>query len=270
MDNRYTARFRLLRQNNQKAFIPFTLLGWPDKELSLSIIKTMIDSGASMLELGWAFSDPIADGKIIQAAAFETLATGFKVEDALELIEQVRKYDADIPIGLLMYYNMLLAQGPESFFQQAATAGVDGVLVADLPAENAQEIIPHAQKNGIAPIFMVSPLTSAERLPLILQHAEGFLYLVSRLGITGTNDQYDQQLPAVLQEIRRQSDLPVCVGFGISQPQHARFMIDMGADGVITGSALIELIDKARASGDVLPALRTYLDAMRQATNPAV
>lgn len=269
MDNRYQHRFSQLQKDKRKAFIPFALLGWPDREMSLAIVKTMIDAGASALELGWAFSDPIADGKIIQAAAFETLANGFKVSDALELIREIRAYDAHIPIGILMYYNMLLAQGVESFFKAAAAAGVDGVLIADLPAENAAEILPHALKCGIAPIFMVSPLTSKERLPLILQHAQGFIYLVSRLGITGKNADYAQQLPEVLHAIKSQSKLPVCVGFGISTPEQASLVVAMGADGVITGSALIELIDNARQQPDVLVRLQDHLSSMQQAINPA-
>jgi tryptophan synthase alpha chain len=269
MDNRYHHCFTKLRQTGRKALIPFTLLGWPDKQLSLEIAKTMIDSGASALELGWAFSDPLADGKTIQAAAFETLATGFTVNDALQLTSEIRAYNSDIPIGFLLYYNMLLAQGAASFFKQAAAAGVDGVLIADLPPESAAEVIPHARANNIAPIFMVSPLTSTQRLPTLLQYAQGFLYLVSRLGITGQSGDFDSRLKETLQTVRQQSSLPICVGFGVSTPQQARSIIDMGADGVITGSAIIELINQARDSGDVLTPLKTYLQTMRQALNPA-
>src|SRR5262249_43007366 len=179
MQNRYEARFSQLRDAGKKAFIPFTLLGWPDREKSLEIIKLMIASGASALELGWAFSDPIADGPVIQRAAFETLALGFTVSDALSLIKEVRELDSEIPIGLLVYYNMVLAQGVESFFSRAKEVGVDGVLVADVPPESADEITPTAHKHGVCPIFIVSPLTTEERLAMIVQHASGFLYAVS-------------------------------------------------------------------------------------------
>lgn len=262
MNSRYAQRFAQLGMRREKAFIPFTLLGWPDRDLSLEIIKLMIDSGASALELGWAFSDPIADGRVIQAAAFETLACGFKVENALELVGDVRKFNAEIPIGLLVYYNMVLAQGVEAFFRAACDVGIDGVLIADLPPENIQEVAPAATKYGIDLIFVVSPLTNEQRLKMILEHAGGFLYIVSRLGITGTSGGYDKELPDVIARVRRQSNLPMCVGFGISTPEQARSMIDIGADGVITGSRVIEIVDRAREQGDPLSALKAYLTSM--------
>lgn len=266
MQTRYDARFSRLRAAGKKAFIPFTLLGWPDRSTSLEIIKLMIESGASALELGWAFSDPIADGPVIQRAAFETLALGFSVNDALGLIEEVRRLDDEIPIGLLVYYNMVLAQGIESFFARSKAAGVDGVLVADVPPESADEITPAARKHGIAPIFIVSPLTTEERLELIVEQAGGFLYAVSRLGITGTEERYDEQLQNMIDRVRRKTDLPLCIGFGISTPDQAKSMLAIGADGVITGSRIIQLVEGA-GGGSVDAILRPYLASMVQAVN---
>jgi len=266
MHNRYEARFSRLRDAGKKAFIPFTLLGWPDREKSLEIIKLMIASGASALELGWAFSDPIADGPVIQRAAFETLALGFSVGDALSLISEVRQLDEEIPIGLLVYYNMVLAQGVDSFFAQAKNSGVDGVLVADVPPESADEITPLAQQHGICPIFIVSPLTTEQRLAMIVQHAAGFLYAVSRLGITGTEQRYDAQLEDMIARVRKKTELPLCVGFGISTPEQAKSMLALGADGVITGSRIIQLVERAGAE-PIEPILRPYLASMVQAVN---
>lgn len=261
MSDRYAKRFGKLESEGKKAFIPFTLLGWPDAETSLEIVRTMIDSGATALELGWAFSDPIADGPVIQAAAFETLASGFKVSDALELIKRIRQLDADIPIGLLVYYNMVLVQGVENFFKLASESGVDGVLIADLPADNSDEVSEAATKYGIDLIFIVSPLTTEDRLQLILKNAGGFIYGVSRLGITGTEERYDEHLSAMINRVRTQTKLPLCLGFGISTPEQARRMLDLGADGVITGSRVIEIVDAVRPDTPSHK-LRTYLDSM--------
>ncbi len=224
-------------------------------------METMIDCGASALELGFAFSDPIADGPTIQRAACATLASGFKVSDGFELVRQARALDSDIPIGLLVYYNMVLVRGTESFFREAAEAGADGVLIADLPPEAAEEITPAAAKFGIAPLFIVSPLTTSDRLDLILRSAGGFLYAVSRLGVTGVHEKYDAQLKDLLDRVHRQTDLPVLVGFGVSTPEQARHMIALGADGVITGSKIFDLVDAAPIE-DRETSLRNYLRSM--------
>jgi tryptophan synthase alpha chain len=239
---RYAKAFDELRKQDKKAFIPFTLLGWPNAQTSFEMIEAMIEGGATMLELGFAFSDPAADGPIIQQAAVETLASGFSVDDALGLIRKVRDRHADIPIGLLVYYNMVLARSVDAFFKDVAKAGVDGVLIADLPPEMAEEVLPAAHKAGIDLIFIVSPLTSDARLKIIGEQAGGFLYVVSRLGITGTEDRYDTHLQSLLSRITEQCSLPACVGFGISTPEQAAAMAAHGADGVITGSKVIQLM----------------------------
>jgi tryptophan synthase alpha chain len=266
MSDRYAKRFAEVQAQGKKAFIPFTLLGWPDAESSLEIVRTMIESGATALELGWAFSDPIADGPVIQAAAFETLASGFKVTDALDLIHRIRELDNQIPIGLLVYYNMVLVQGTDTFFKLASESGVDGVLIADLPADNSDEVSEAATKYGIDLIFIVSPLTSEDRLQVILRNAGGFIYGVSRLGITGTEERYDEHLSAMITRVRAQTDLPLCLGFGISTPEQARKMIDLGADGVITGSRVIEIVDAVRPETPG-PKLRKYFDTMVSEVN---
>jgi tryptophan synthase alpha chain len=262
---RYAVRFAQLAERGEKAFIPFTLLGWPNREMSRTMIEAMIDSGATALELGIAFSDPVADGPLIQQAAAETLATGFRVKDAMALLKEIRLRAPELPIGLLVYYNLVLRQEPEAFFQQLATVGVDGVLIPDLPPEAAGEIFPIARRHGIELIFIISPLTSPARLALIQQYAGGFLYIVSRLGITGVEERYDETLSTLLQRIRQQSPLPMCVGFGISQPDHARKMFQLGADGVIVGSKILQLAQQtAQTQGAeaVLPALNGYLAEM--------
>lgn len=266
--NRYASLFQTLRAENRKAFIPFTLLGYPNPDASFDSIKTLIDAGASALELGLAFSDPMADGPIIQKAATETLASGYTVSDALALLKRIRAYAQDIPIGLLVYYNMVLAKTPQGFFEAVADAGVDGVLIADLPPENIQEVAPFAEKNGVALIHIVSPLTTDARLKLITQHAGGFLYIVSRLGITGVEERFDRQLSELLARVQRQASLPLCVGFGISRPEHAAQMVKAGADGVITGSRVIQIIQET-PQADRARVLAEFVRDMLAACQPS-
>ena len=245
MTSRYKTRFDQLQKDNRKAFIPFTVLGWPDKERSLTMIKQMIKSGASALELGIAFSDPIADGPILQTAAFETISSGFTVDNAFTLLSEIRTLDQNIPIGILVYFNIVLSRGIENFFALAKRSGVDAVLIADLPADSADEIIPAAHKEGIDLIFLISPVTPKERLTKIISHASGFLYLISRLGVTGTTERSrskDLSLQHLIKEVRARTKLPICAGFGISTPDDAQSMFEAGTDGVITASKIVKLV----------------------------
>jgi tryptophan synthase alpha chain len=272
MSNRYEKRFKDLKAKGEKAYIPFTILGYPNRELCLQTVKCMIDSGAAALELGIAFSDPVADGPVIQKAACETIASGFTVEDAWELVRDIRKIDNQIPIGLLVYYNMVLAPGIETFYANAAACGVDGVLIADLPPESADEIALACGKHNVAPIFIVSPLTNSERLDLILRYAKGFLYAVSRLGITGVEERYDTKLAELISEVGKRTDLPLCVGFGISTPEQAKAMLKLGAHGVITGSKIVDLVQGSLGNGgsSLDKTLGAYLTSMVKAVKEQI
>jgi tryptophan synthase alpha chain len=249
MSKRYEERFNQLKKANGKAFIPFTLLGWPNKDKSLKMIKEMIECGASALELGIAFSDPVADGPVIQKAAYDTIASGFSVHDAFDLLKEIRQLDESIPIGILVYFNTVLAKGIDTFFSLAKSAGVDGVLIADLPAESAHEVHPAAKANGIDLIFLVSPVTTPTRLDIILSKAGGFLYLVSRLGVTGIMErsaERDLALNNLIKQIRQRSSVPICAGFGISSRADAERMFEIGVDGVISGSRVIQLAQSSQ------------------------
>lgn len=263
--NRYAVRFGQLQKEGRKAFIPFTLLGWPDLQTSREVIQTMIDSGVTALELGIPFSDPVADGPLIQEAACQTVANGFRVDDAFSLLREIRLQDEEIPIGLLVYYNLILVRGIERFFEDLCEAGVDGILIPDLPPEAAGEVFPVAQRFGIELIFIVSPLTSEKRLEVLKTYAGGFLYIVSRLGITGVEERYDTELKSLMAMIRSHIHLPLCVGFGISTPAHANTMVSLGADGVIVGSKIIQLIKSCveeNRSDAVRNDLGNYLNEM--------
>jgi tryptophan synthase alpha chain len=244
MSERYKARFERLKKQKHKAFMPFTLLGWPNKDKSLAMIKQMIDAGASALELGFAFSDPVADGPVIQEAAFETLESGFSVDDGFKLLTEVRALDNEIPIGILVYYNLVMKKGLAEFFEAAAKAGVDGVLIADLPVDFNEEITPIAKANKIAPIYLISPVSPEARVRLIAKQASGFIYLLSRLGVTGVkagSSAEDGRLANLIKIVREESSVPICAGFGISSAETATRMIESGVDGVITGSKVIDL-----------------------------
>ncbi len=257
--DRYSQLSIKLKAEGRQAFVPFTVLGWPNKEDSHTLINSLIESGADALELGVAFSEPVADGPEIQKAVNETLATGFTCDDAFDLIAAVRKQHQEIPIGLLVYYNVVLKRGVRNFYAAAHQAGVDSILIADLPVESADEVSAAAAEFHIAPIFIVSSLTSEERLAAIASQARGYIYVVSRLGITGVEERYDADLQNLLLRLRRQTKLPLFVGFGVSTPEQARKIVALGADGVITGSRVIQLARSQRSS------VAEYIESMKQA-----
>ena len=263
MSQRYEKSFSALKSQKSGAFIPFTVLGWPDKKTCLDVVKSFIENGAAGLELGLAFSDPVADGPVIQAAVHETLSSGFKVDDAFALLKEIRKFNQEIPIGILMYYNMLLKRGVERFFADLAACGADSVLIADLPADCADEVSGAAKKNGIDLVFIVSPMTTPERMDIIAAHAGAYIYIVSRLGTTGVEDRFDGGLKSTLALARSKTNLPLMVGFGVSTPEQARQMCQLGADGVITGSRIIQLV-KENCGHLIEPALSTYLRSMTE------
>lgn len=264
--SRYSAAFGELRRQGQKAFIPFFVIGDPDYATSLEIVKTAVDAGADMLELGLAFSDPIADGPTIQAADLRALRSGIRIADCFRFIEEVRRFTS-VPIGLLVYVNLILKRGVAGFFRQAAQAGVDGILAADVPIEESSAILEAADRYGVDPIFMVTPATTPARLARIARSARGFIYLVALLGVTGARGDLDPETVRVLRRVRSVTDVPVCVGFGISRPEHVAALARSGADGAIVGSAIIDVI--ARNLGDKKKMIREvarYVAAMKAPT----
>lgn len=230
-------------------FIPFTVLGDPDPKTSLKIVQTLIDNGADALELGLPFSDPTADGPVIQAADVRALKAGTTVDDCFKIITTIRK-SSDIPIGLLVYFNLIFVRGIDRFYKDCKAVGVTSVLVADLPLEHFKEIAASAKKYGIAPVFMVSERTTDERLKSIIKIADGYLYLVSYLGITGaSNSILQSSVKTLIRSCRKMTKLPLFVGFGISTPAHVQAVISAGADGVIVGSRIVEEVPDLQRIG---------------------
>ena len=225
------------------ALIPFFVIGDPDFDTGLEIVKAAIDAGADILELGIPFSDPIADGPTIQKADIRAMRKGMTVAKALEFIRKVKDYK-DVPIGLLMYYNLVYQYGTEKFFRDFHQAGVNSVLVADMSIDDADEIIPSAGSAGLDTVFIVTPNTDPERMKVIASKTTGFIYAVSLLGVTGSREKLSAEASGLVSRLKGLTNVPVCVGFGISKPEHAAAVAGAGADGVIIGSKIVELIEK--------------------------
>ncbi len=249
-----------------KVLIPFTVIGDPDYRTSLEIVKTIINSGADVLELGFAFSDPIADGPTIQAADMRALNNKINTDRAFEFIKQIRKF-SDIPIGLLVYSNLIYQKGINKFYKDAKKAGVDSILVADMPIEEAKDYIKAGRKNKVDTVFIVSPLTSNERLKKISEKIRGFVYVVARLGVTGAKVNMENDTLKLIRRIKPQTSLPLCVGFGISKPEHVKAIIKAGADGAIVGSSVVKIIEKNLNNKRImLSKIKDYIQRMKNAT----
>lgn len=240
--NRITKKFQELRKEGKTAFMPFIVAGDPDFETSLKVAKTLINY-ADFLEIGFPYSDPLADGPTIQAANQRALRAGMNTGKVFKLVKKIRSF-TEIPITVLIYANLIYQRRIEQFYRQAKQAGIDGVLVPDLPIEEAEPYVAAAKKAGISPIFLVTQTTTIERLKKILKHAQGYLYLVSVLGVTGTRERLRPETLSFIKRTKACTNMPAAVGFGISDPNHVRSLTRAGADGFIVGSALIKIIEK--------------------------
>lgn len=238
----YKQVFTELKDQNKTALIPFFVIGDPDFDTSLDIVKTAIDASADVLELGIPFSDPIADGPTIQKADIRAMKSGINMKKALDFIRQVKDY-RDVPIGLLMYYNLVYQYGIEKFFSDFHKAGVNSVLVADLSVDDADEIVGPAKSAGLDTVFMVTPVTKPQRMELIASITTGFIYTVSVLGVTGSREKLSDTVEELVGKLKKLTNVPVCVGFGISKAEHATAVAQAGADGVIIGSKIVGLIE---------------------------
>ncbi|KAF3886795.1 MULTISPECIES: tryptophan synthase subunit alpha [Nostocales] len=232
-------RFQSLRNRNQCALIPFVTAGDPDLETTKEALRVLDKSGADFIELGVPYSDPLADGPVIQAAATRALSKGTTLEQVLELVAEVSP-SLQAPIILFTYYNPILNRGIRSFLAQIANVGARGLVVPDLPLEEAEELINTAAEFGVEVILLVAPTSSQERIGAIAQSSRGFIYLVSVTGVTGIRSQIQDRVKPLLTSMRSISDKPIGVGFGISGAEQARQVKEWGADAVIVGSAFVK------------------------------
>ncbi|MGJ4908673.1 tryptophan synthase subunit alpha [Bradyrhizobium sp. HKCCYLS2033] len=256
MTSRMDARFAQLKQEGRSAFVTFVMGGDPDPETSLAIVKALPQSGADIIEIGMPFTDPMADGPSIQAAGLRALKAGMTLRKTLQLVRSFRDSDADTPIVLMGYYNPIYIYGVDKFLDDAKTAGVDGLIIVDLPPEEDTELCIPALKAGLNFIRLATPTTDDKRLPAVLANTSGFVYYVSITGITGAAAADSSAVGAAVARIKRHTALPVCVGFGIRTPETAR-AIAANADGAVVGTALVD-------------ALRASLDAEGRATPKTV
>ena len=257
--SRYARMFERLRATGEGAFGAFLMLGDPDLETSARLLDAAVAGGADMIELGIPFSDPVADGPVIQAAATRALEAGVRVADCLDLIAGFRARHRDVPVGMLTYANLVMARGRESFFERAAEAGTDSILVADLPAREAGPWTVEMRAAGIAPVLIAAANTPAETLADIARLSLAFTYCVTRAGITGGHAaaRFD---PALLRALADAGAPPPVFGFGISTPEHVTAALAAGAAGVISGSAIVAL---AAQGGDVAAFVATMKAATR-------
>jgi tryptophan synthase alpha chain len=247
------------------AFIGFTVAGDPDKETCIRAAMALIEGGTDILELGVPFSDPVADGPTIQKADERALAAGTKMDTVFEIVRELRE-KTDIPVVFLAYYNMVYHRGVDRFYKEAHEAGVDGILIADMPVEESDDVYETALQYGIDPIFLITRTTSDERIKKIAARAHGYLYLVAVLGVTGVRDTVSSGALELLQKVRNHTKLPLALGFGIATPDHAKTCAEAGADGVIVGSAIVEIIGKNLGNPDKMERdLKTYVGQMKKA-----
>jgi tryptophan synthase alpha chain len=237
----YSEMFHEVKNRGEGAFIPFTVAGDPDFETSIEIVKKFVDSGADALEIGFPFSDPVADGPSVQAADIRSLNSGMSIEMCFEFIKEIRQFTS-IPIGILVYYNLIYKMGLEEFYQKAMESGVNGVLAADLPPEEAGDAVAMAKNKNINQIFMVAQTTSNERIMEIVKMCSGFLYVVAVMGVTGARSDIEKSTVDLIKRVKKHTDLPLAVGFGISKPEHVNHVIKAGSNGAIVASAIIDII----------------------------
>ncbi|MDR5867008.1 tryptophan synthase subunit alpha [Halomonas koreensis] len=263
--NRIDQRFADLKAQGRRALIPYITAGDPAPEHTVGFMHALVRAGADVIELGVPFSDPMADGPVIQKACERALRHGVRLADLLEMVREFRREDAETPVVLMGYLNPVERMGLEAFADQAREVGVDGVLLVDLPPEEADLMGPVLKERGLASIFLVAPTTSSARAATICAHGEGYLYYVALKGVTGGAAADAADVAEHLAPLREQTDLPLCVGFGIRDGASAA-EIGRVADGVIVGSALVNRIaDNAERPEAIPAALEAVLGEMRQA-----
>jgi len=243
-------RFAALRERGERALIPFITAGDPDLATTERLLHALALAGADAIEVGVPFSDPMAEGPTIQRSSERALRRGTSLRRILEVVRTVRP-QIDVPLILMGYTNNFFAMGAKNFADAARTVGVDGVIVVDLPPEEGEVFNPALQEAGIDPILLASPTTTPERVQMLARETRGFLYYVSLTGVTGARDEVAEGVEESVRAIRKISDVPICVGFGVSTPEHAR-RVGAFADGVVVGSALMDRIDRAASLDEAI------------------
>jgi len=262
--SRYAAMFERLATHSEGAFGAFLMLGDPDLPTSAALLDALVEGGADLIEVGIPFSDPIADGPVIQAAAVRALRAGTRVDDCFRLLREFRERHRDVPVGILTYANLLAARGRERFCADAANAGVDSLLVADVPSLEAEPYAEATRAAGIDLVMIAAPNTPGQTLTRIARLSSGYTYCVARAGVTGVRDELALAHEQLFAQLRNLGAPPPVLGFGISNPDHVRAALAAGASGVICGSAIVSLASEGPA------AVAAFVREMKQATRATV
>ena len=273
MTTRIEKRFAKLKTDGRAALVTFTMAGDPDTATSLEVIRALPKAGADMIEIGMPFTDPMADGPAIQAAGVRALAAGQTLAKTIQMVRDFRKGDDDTPIVLMGYYNPIYIYGVDKFLVDAKAAGVDGLIVVDLPPEEDDELCIPALKAGLNFIRLATPTTDDKRLPTVLNNTSGFVYYVSITGITGSAAPEPAKVSAAVGRIKKHTKLPVAVGFGVRDAASARAIAE-GADGVVVGSALVEVVRKSldkdgKAQGKTAKAVAALVSELAEGVRSA-
>ncbi|WP_333712426.1 tryptophan synthase subunit alpha [Yoonia sp.] len=262
--SRIDAKFAQLRAEGKKAFVAYVMAGDPDYAKGLEIVKGLPGAGVDIIELGMPFTDPMADGETIQLAGQRALAGGQTLEKTLDYARALRKTDNTTPIVMMGYYNPIYSRGVDRFLDDAVAAGIDGLIIVDLPPEEDDELCLPAQAKGINFIRLATPTTDDKRLPKVLENTSGFVYYVSMTGITGTADAQSTEVAPEVARIKSKTDLPVIVGFGIKTPEAAEAIASV-ADGAVVGSAIVAKIGAGESTQDVLAFVASLAEGVHRA-----
>jgi tryptophan synthase alpha chain len=262
--SRISQTFERLEKIHERALIPYVMAGDPDLEMTKRLVREMVRRGGDIIEIGVPFSDPLADGPIIQRASQRALQGGTTLRNILQTVSELRR-DVDVPLILMTYYNPVFRYGEAAFVADALEVGVDGIIVPDLPPEEAQPLIDLTADTPLEMIFLASPTSTSARLALISEASRGFIYYVSRLGTTGVRDRLADDLRMMLERLRSSTSKPIAVGFGVSTPEHVRLVAEL-ADGVVVASAILKLMEDLGDRADQLEHVGDFVAALKTAT----
>jgi tryptophan synthase alpha chain len=265
--SRLSERLEALRERREKALVCYVVAGDPDLDRTVDIVCALDEAGVDAVELGIPFSDPLADGPSIQAAAHRALENGATVAKTLDVVKAIRARSG-MPIVLMTYFNPTLRYGPERFATDAAAAGADATIQTDLTPEEAGDWIAASRRAGLDTVFLLAPTSTDARIDVVSRLSTGFVYCVSRTGVTGARQDVPSDLPELIRRVRARTSLPACVGFGVSTPDHVRKIGEV-ADGVVVGSSLVDLIDRNAASPSLVDEVRNFAGALKAATKPS-
>ena len=260
--NRIEAKMKALQEKGEKAFITYITAGLPDLEGTKKLLKAQEEAGLDVVELGIPFSDPVADGPVIQDASYKAICNGINLKKVFVTVEELRKEGSELPIVFMMYYNTILHYGVEAFVKKCNEVGVDGLIIPDLPLEEQEEIAKYLNQDETTILIQLVSPVSGDRIPKILDGAKGFVYCVSSLGVTGTRTNITTDISAMVKLVKTAKDIPCAVGFGISTPEQAKKMAAQ-SDGAIVGSAIVKLC--AAHGVDCVPYVKEYVKSMKDA-----